>query len=96
VIANEGGCYTNTSAAKHDIKRLKLIFESYRVEVLKVDRTGMARGGKKVLREMFKGAQKEFATAKRDLRTLKRTAKLGGKKCVWARSTTQPPTELNN
>ena len=74
-------CYTSTSAAKLDIKKLKSKFESYRMERLKVDRTALARVDKKELMGRFKGRQKAFAATKRDLRTKKRAAKLGGKGC---------------
>jgi hypothetical protein len=74
-------CYTSTSAAKLDIKKLKSKFESYRMDHLKIDRTALARVDKKELIDRFKGRQKAFAATKRDLRTKKRAARLGGKSC---------------
>ena len=74
-------CYTNTSAAKLDLEELKLKFESYRMALLMVNRTALPGGAKKDLKEGFKAKQKVFAAAKRNLRTKKRAAKLGGKSC---------------
>jgi len=87
------GCYTDTSAAKLDLKELKSQFESYRMELLKVNRTTLGKRSKKDLKDEFKKKQKTFAAAKRTLRTKKRAAKLDGKRCFWTRNPTPSPTE---
>jgi len=82
VVANVSAkhCYNGTDAANVDMKELKSKFESYRMENLKVKRTDMMGGAKKALKAEFKKKQRTFAAVKRDLRTLKREAKLNGKK----------------